>query len=53
MFYLGYEAARLGKRTIDVNEVEGMETAALDYCADHPDQPAATAFSQVFGPGNR
>jgi hypothetical protein len=49
MFYLGYEASRLGKRTIDVNEVEGMETAALDYCAEHPDRPVTAAFSGVFG----
>jgi hypothetical protein len=53
MFYLGYAAARLGKRTIDVNEVGGMETAALDYCVDHPDRPAADAFRQAFGSGSK
>ena len=53
MFYLGYEAARLGKATIDVNEVGGMETAALDYCVDHPDRPAAAAFRQAFGSGSK
>jgi hypothetical protein len=49
MFLLGYEAARLGIRSIDVAYVEGMETAALDYCTEHPDRPAIDAFSGVFG----
>jgi hypothetical protein len=47
-FLLGYEAARLGIRRIDVADVEGIETAALDNCAAHPDQPAANAFARVF-----
>jgi hypothetical protein len=48
MFYLGYEAARLGISTIDVNEIEGLETAALSYCAGYPDRPAADAFAHAF-----
>jgi hypothetical protein len=48
MFYLGYEAARLGISTIDVSEIEGLETAALRYCAAYPDRPAADAFAHAF-----
>src|SRR5579863_1445484 len=48
MVLLGYEAARLGIRSINVGDVEGIETAALAYCAAHPDRPAADAFARGF-----
>jgi hypothetical protein len=47
-FYIGYTAARRGQRKIDIAEVEGLEAAALGYCAAHPDQPAASAFMKAF-----
>lgn len=48
MFYLGYASGRLHRRTIDVGDVEGLETAALDECARLPDQPASAAFMRVL-----
>ena len=48
MFYLGYEASRLGIRAIDVSGVESMETLALSYCASNPDRPAAEAFARAY-----
>jgi hypothetical protein len=48
MVLLGYEAARLGIRSIDVGDVEGIERAALAFCAEHPDRPAADAFARGF-----
>jgi hypothetical protein len=47
-FLLGYEAARLSVSRINVSDVEGMETAALDYCAAHADRPAVDAFARVY-----
>jgi hypothetical protein len=48
MFYLGYTAARRGLRSIDVSDVEGVETDALSYCAAHPGQTAARAYAQAL-----
>jgi hypothetical protein len=49
MFLLGYGASRLGVRTIDVDEVEELEMAALDYCAEHLDSPAVVGFLRALG----
>ena len=48
MFYLGYGVARLKLVTLDVGYIEGLETAALDECAQHPDRPASAAFARVL-----
>jgi len=48
MFYLGYGVARLKLATLDVGYIEGLETAALDECAQHPDRPASAAFARVL-----
>ena len=48
MFYLGYAAARRGLRTLNVSEVEGLESDALGYCAAHPEQTAASAYATIL-----
>jgi hypothetical protein len=48
MFYLGYMAAKLGVRNIDVADVEGIETTALGTCVKNPGQPAAAAFGRAL-----
>ena len=53
MFYIGYTASRRGQRRIDIAEVEGLEAAAIGYCAAHPGQPAATAFMKAFSDNGR
>jgi hypothetical protein len=53
MFYIGYTASRRGQSRIDIAEVEGLEAAALGYCAAHPDQPAASAFMKAFRDNGR
>jgi hypothetical protein len=53
MFYLGYTASRLGIRTINTGEVEGLVTTALEYCAAHPDRPAVGGFLRAFRESRR
>jgi len=48
MFFIGYTAARQKRTKIDVAELDGLEAAALGYCAAHPDRPAAVAFMRSF-----
>lgn len=48
MFYLGYTASRRGRQTIDIADIDGLESAALGYCIAHPRAPAAVAYMQAF-----
>jgi hypothetical protein len=48
MFYIGYTASRRGQARIDVAEVAGLEAAALGYCTEYPNWPAAVAFNRAF-----
>ena len=48
MFYLGYHAARIGARTINVSRIPDIESMAVDYCAARPNRPAVEAFAQAY-----
>ncbi len=48
MFYFGYGVAQLKLVKVDVGYIEGLETAALDECVQHPDRPASAAFIRVL-----
>jgi hypothetical protein len=51
MFYLGYQASRVGVRNINVNAIGSMESVALSYCAAFPDRSAARAFANAVSLG--
>jgi hypothetical protein len=53
MFYIGYTANRRKQAKIDVAEVAGLEAAALGYCTEYPNWPAATAFNRAFADNGR
>jgi hypothetical protein len=53
MFYIGYTANRRKQAKIDVAEVSGLEAAALGYCTQYPNWPAATAFNKAFADNGR
>ena len=53
MFYIGYTANRRKQARIDVAEVSGLEAAALGYCAEYPNWPAAMAFNRAFADNGR
>ena len=48
LFYIGYQAARFGSRTINVGAIPNAEELADGYCAEHPDRPAVEAFRQAY-----
>ena len=44
MFYVGYQAARLGAKAINVAGIRATEVQAIRYCEAHPNRPVADAF---------
>src|SRR5882757_5669611 len=48
LFYIGYQAARFGSRTINVAAIPNAEEWADSYCAEHPGRPAIEAFRQAY-----
>ncbi len=48
LFYIGYQAARFGSRTINVGAIPNAEELADGYCAEHPGRPAVEAFRQAY-----
>lgn len=48
MFYIGYQAARFGSRTINVGGIPSIETEALTYCQEHPNRTVAQAFAVAY-----
>ena len=48
LFYIGYQAARFGSRTINVAAIPNAEEWAYSYCAEHPGRPAVEAFRQAY-----
>jgi hypothetical protein len=53
MFYIGYQASRLGSKTINIGSIANIENRALDYCATYPDRPVALAFAQAYSRSRR
>src|SRR5262249_43520840 len=48
MFYIGYQAARAGSRTINVAVIPSIEAQALANCQEHPQQTLVRAFAQAY-----
>lgn len=48
MFYIGYQASRLGVRAINVNAIPDAESEALNYCRTFPNRTVAEAFAKAF-----
>jgi hypothetical protein len=48
MFYLGYQASRLGAGDINVSGLGSMVSLADSYCQAFPDRPAAEAFAAAY-----
>jgi hypothetical protein len=48
LFYVGYQAARFGSRTINVAAIPNAEEWAESYCAKHPGRSAVEAFRQAY-----
>jgi hypothetical protein len=48
LFYIGYQASRLGARTINVGAIPDAEAQALSYCEASPNQTAANAFRRAY-----
>lgn len=48
LFYIGYQASRLGARSINVNAIPATESEALNYCRTFPNRTVAQAFATAF-----
>jgi hypothetical protein len=48
LFYIGYQASRLGARTINVGRIPDAEARALSYREASPNQSVANAFRQAY-----
>jgi hypothetical protein len=48
MFYIGYQSARLGARTVNVGAIPTMLSLAVNYCIAHPDRTAVEAFAKAY-----
>jgi hypothetical protein len=44
LFYIGYQASRLGAKAINVAGIPATEAQAIRYCEAHPNRPVADAF---------
>ena len=48
LFYIGYQASRLGARSINVNAIPDTESEAFNYCQTFPNRTVAEAFAKAF-----
>ena len=48
LFYIGYQASRLGARSINVNAIPATESEALNYCRTFPNRTVAEAFAKAI-----
>jgi hypothetical protein len=48
LFYIGYQASRLGARTINVGRIPDAEARALSYCEASPNRSVTDAFRQAY-----
>jgi hypothetical protein len=53
MFYIGYQASRLGASTINVGVIPSIEEQALAYCEENPDRTVAQAFADAYSRARR
>jgi len=48
LFHIGYQASRLGARSINVNAIPDAESEAFNYCQTFPNRTVAEAFAKAF-----
>jgi hypothetical protein len=48
MFYMGYQASRVGATAINVGQIPSMVHLALEYCTAYPDRRATEAFAYAY-----
>ena len=48
MFYIGYQARRVGTRAVNVSAIPSIEGLALDYCSFDPRRTVASAFAEAY-----
>ena len=48
LFYIGYQASRLGARSINANAIPATESEALNYCRTFPNRTVAEAFAKAI-----
>jgi len=53
MFYIGYQASRLGASTINVGVIPTIEEHALAYCEENPGRTVAQAFAYAYSRARR
>jgi len=53
MFYIGYQAARLRARSINVGVIPSIQAQAFAYCQEDPDRPVAQAFAEAYSLARR
>jgi hypothetical protein len=53
MFYIGYQASRLGASTINVGVISSIQEQAIAYCEEHPDRTVAQAFAHAYSRARR
>jgi hypothetical protein len=53
LFYLGYQASRIGARAVNKSAIPSMEQLAALYCEAHPNRPVAEAFAHAYASSGR
>jgi hypothetical protein len=53
VFYLGYQASRMGARAINKSAIPSMERLAILYCEAYPKRPVAEAFAHAYAASGR
>jgi hypothetical protein len=48
MFYIGYQAARIRARTINVSLIPSIEAQAVTYCSENPRRTVAQVFAEAY-----
>ena len=48
MFYLGYQASRVGARQINVGGLGHVQALVLNYCAAYPNRPVVEAYRAAY-----
>ena len=49
MFYIGYQAARLRVKAVNVGAIPSTEAEALSYCQQFPNRTVLAAFQRAYG----
>ncbi len=49
MFYIGYQASRLGARVVNVGAIPSTAAEALSYCQEFPNRSILASFRRAYG----